>query len=207
MEKILLSLVSAGLGFFFSQLFNAVGYLRRPKFQVSHFGNGVLSSYTGSGDDEEPWQIELGFFVDNTGKNPAKNVRIFVSELHTWDVETGTFDEAVFSFSELRRPIDVLPSGETIRVLFGSIQGNNCSLEIPFENQRDRDQNEYLDSDTRFKKKFKATFHIFCDDKNSSWKRILEFDPSDGDEWSQGLLEEYDSLDFRKSIVMPLSAH
>lgn len=47
MEKILLSLLSIVVGFVVSQSFNFVNYVRRPRFRLTHWSDGVFSSYTG----------------------------------------------------------------------------------------------------------------------------------------------------------------
>ena len=200
MEKLILSLVRAAFGFFFSQFFNIITYFRRARFKSVHHEIGVMSSYTGGAD--EPWEIELGFYLENCGSNPAKNTRIFVSEICRWCEESNCFEEIFFSFSELKRPIDVLPAGQSVRVVFSKISGSRCHLEIPFENDRDISGNEFIDADTRFYKRFRANFFVICDDRNSSFETLLEFDPGSEDHAS-GLLEDYDSLEFRTSILLP----
>ena len=204
MEKLLLSLVSALLGFFFSQFFNLVAYYRIPKFRVLNHREGVLSAYSGD-PPETPWEIELGVFLENFGRNPSKNTRIFVSNICVWNSEDGGFEETTFSFSELARPIDILPSCECVRVIFAKITGNSCCLEVPFESTRDKKENEFLSS-SRFSMKFRAKVFVCCDDKNSSKEFVLEFDPSADEEWSARFLEVYDSVEFRRSIVMPKPA-
>ena len=120
-----------------------------------------------------------------------------------WNRESDQFEEIAFSFSELSRPIDILPSGDCIRVLFDKIISSACHLEIPFESSRDERENEFVSSDTRFMRKFRAKFFVCCDDKNAAKGFTLEFDPNSDQEWSAGFLEDYDSLEFRRSIVMP----
>lgn len=202
MESVLLLLLSAVIGFIFSQLFDFIAYYRRPKFRVGNHSDGVLSAYTGD-PPETPWEIELGFFLENFGKNPSRNTRIFASEVCVWDSKLNQFEETNFSFAELSRPIDILPAGECVRVLFAKITREECCLEMPFESQRDAKANEYLASDTRFGTRFRAKFYVLSDDKNSSEVFTLIFDPSADEEWTAKLLEEYDSADFRRSVVMP----
>jgi hypothetical protein len=201
-EEVALSLVSAAIGFFFSQFFNFVEFIRRPRFKVVNHSDGVLSSYTG-GDSDTPWEIELGFYLDNKGWNPAKNLRVFISELCVWNAETSKFDETLLGFSELQRPIDLLPSKQSLRVIIGKITGDDCSLRINFEGDIQADEIEFLASDTRFKTKFRAKLFFFCDDQNSSSSVTLEFDPSSDEDWTANFFEQYDSLEFRRSIVMP----
>ena len=202
MEKLILSLLSAAFGFFLSQFLNLLAYFRRPRFRVLNHQEGLLSAYTGD-PPETPWEIELGFFLENHGKNPSRNTRIFVSDLSVWDEKKGEFSETTFSFSELSRPIDVLPAGECIRVLFAKISSESCYAQIPFEAERDEKENEYLSSDTRFAKKLRAKFFVSCDDPNSSKTFTLIFDPNVDSEWAAGFLEDYDSLEFRRAVVMP----
>jgi hypothetical protein len=202
MEKLVISLFSAALGFFFSQFFNLVGYLRRPKFKIANHGDGVLSFYCGS-PPEAPWEIELGFFLDNKGRNPAKNIRIFVSELCVWDADKKCFEETLLGYSELRRPVDILPSGQNIRVLLGRILGDDCSLRIDFKDELNEDDAAFLSSDTRFQTRFRAKTFIFCDDPNSSTSTILEFNPSADEEWGKVFFADYEDIEFRRSIVMP----
>lgn len=202
MQELILSLVGAGFGFFFSQFFNLVGYIRRPRFRLISHGHGVLSAYSGD-PPETPWEIELGFFLENCGRNPAKNTRVFVSELSTWNDAEGKFQETTLGFSELKRPIDVLPAGECARVILGKISGRRCSLDVKFASDLEGDEKEFLDSDTRFSKRFRANIFVFCDDRNASFQQELVFNPDAEGEWSAGLIEDYDSQEFRRSILMP----
>lgn len=82
MDKILISIFSAVLGFALSQSFNLVNFVRRPRFRAKNYSDGIISSYTGDPPDT-PWEIELGFYLENHGRNVAKNTRIFVSDFRT----------------------------------------------------------------------------------------------------------------------------
>ena len=202
MNELVLTLVAAAAGFFFSQFFNIVDYFRRPKFKIISHGEGVISGYTGDPPDTA-WEIELGFYLENIGANPAKNTRIFVSELFTWNDEKDEFEETLMGFSALRRPIDVIPSGQAVRVLLGKISGDDCSLRMPLVSPQYEDEDEFLESDTRFKKKFRVRIFVSCDDRNSAKDLVVEFNPQADTEWCSEFLQDYDSVEFRKSITMP----
>ena len=182
-ERIILALVSALIGFFLSQFINIVKYFRKPKFRVRGRDGDVISSYTGN-PPETPTEVELGFTLENYGKNPAKNTRIFISELRTAKDIVTNLDDTTLEFTELRRPVDIIPSGEAITVVLGKISSDKRFLEIPIQNG---ELDSTVNSDTRGKNIFAARFHIYCDDPNSSTVLNIVFDPSK-DEWASILL-------------------
>lgn len=199
MEKILISALSAILGFALSQTFNFVNFVRRPKFRVKHWGDGILSSYTGD-PPETPWEIELGFYLENQGRNSAKNTRIFVSDIKT-SFADGDLEETSIELLEIRRPIDLIPPKECIRVKLGTIRSSNCELELNLESPLDDTDSDAISADTRGKIRFSAKFHVSCDDNNSFSTFVLDFSP-DKDDWASSLLEDY-TQDRIKNLARP----
>ena len=201
MEKILISFVSALLGFLLSQSFNFVSYLRRPRFRVRHWTDGVLSSYTGD-PPETPWEIELGFFLENYGKNPAKNTRIFVSDIKVAKTSRCRPELTSIELLEIKRPLDFIPSSECVKVKLGSISGVTCELALDLDLPIDEDEAEMIGADTRGSVHFSAKFHITCDEKNSSKSFTLDFRP-DQNEWASSLLEDY-TEEYLDSATRPI---
>lgn len=186
MEKILLSLLSALLGFLVSQSFNFVNYLRRPKFRVKHWTDGVSSSYTGD-PPEAAWEIELGFFLENFGRNPAKNTRIFVSDIRGGTSSNDELELTSIELLELKRPLDLIPAGECVAVRLGLISGDRCELELSLQSPPDEEQASMIGADTRGKIRFSAKFYVSCDDRNSFTSFTLDFRP-DKNEWAASFL-------------------
>lgn len=185
-QQILLSLIGAIIGFAVSQSFNVVRFLRRPKFAASHFGHGVISSYTGD-PPETPSSVTLGFYLENVGRNPAKNTRVFLSKLGSSVTSEEPTEEGIFEFSELRRPIDIIPPGESVLIELGTIDSEDQHLKILFAVEGKEELYDYVEADTRGKKKFDAKFQIFCDDLNSFTIIELEFRPTE-ESWSGEIL-------------------
>lgn len=200
MEKILLAVLSALLGFMLSQTFNLVSYLRRPKFRVGHWTDGVLGSYTGD-PPETPWEIELGFHLENFGKNPAKNTRIFVSDIQTADRSDTSLQPTSIELLELKRPIDLLPSKEPVSIYLGVIKSSMCDLDLNLQSPLNDEQLGMISADTRGKTRFVAKFHISCDDKNSFHSFSLDFCP-DKNDWASSLLDDY-TIDHLNSVTRP----
>ncbi len=172
--KILLSLLGVILGFALSQSMNIINFLRRPRFKVEHFGDGVISSYTGD-PPETPSEIIFGFHLKNTGFLPAKNIRILISNLKTKENETDDWLDSVMDIVELAKPIDFLPPGEVLRFALGIIDSRGKSLSLYLENDIGTESGDFVESDTRGKNIFSADFHIICDNKGSYDKISLSF--------------------------------
>jgi len=189
MEKLLLSLAGAFAGFLLSQSFNFVSYLRRPKFAVSNYTDGVASSYTGD-PPETPWEIELGFYLQNRGKNPALKTRIFVSEVRASTNADGNMELTTIELLELKRPIDFIPAGECVLVPLGKITGNTAYLSLYLNDSLEEDRIHLIEADTRGCIRFSAKFYVTCEDKNSSRSFTLHFRP-DTNEWASAFLEDY----------------
>ncbi|MCB2099140.1 MAG: hypothetical protein KDE05_16025 [Parvularculaceae bacterium] len=185
LQDALVALIGAIIGFAVSQSVNVIQYLRRPKFSVHD--SGVISSYTGDPPDV-PAEVMLGFFLKNIGRNSAKNTRIFISELRTAEDSGKHLDDGPFEFSELQKPIDIIPVGESILVLFGKINSKTRHLQIPFKSDLPEDYREIIESETRNKKVFSAKFRVYCDDPNSYFAFELKFDLNDH-EWASVLWE------------------
>lgn len=200
MEKILLSIISALLGFALSQSFNFVSYLRRPRFRVKHWSDGVLSSYTGD-PPETPWEIELGFYLENYGKNPAKNIRVFVSDIKSSEKSDGELELTSIELLELKRPIDLVPSNECVEVRLGTISSDKCTLDLNLHSAPNENAMGFIDADTRGKIRFSAKFFISCEEKNSFKSFVLEFRP-DKNDWASSLLEDY-TEDHLISVTRP----
>jgi hypothetical protein len=200
MEKILLSFISALLGFLLSQSFNFVSYLRRPRFRVRHWTNGVASSYTGD-PPETPWEIELGFFLENYGKNPAKNTRIFVTDIKGAKASQDEPELTSIELLEIRRPLDFIPSGECVLVKLGTIRGDTCELALDLHTHLDEEQAGMIGADTRGSVHFSAKFYVTCEEKNSFHSLTLEFRP-DKDEYASALLEDYTN-EYLESVTRP----
>jgi hypothetical protein len=203
MEKVLLSAFSALQGFTLSQSFNFVSFLRRPKFRVRHWEDGVLASYTGD-PPETPWEIELGFYLENCGKNPARHVRVFVSDLRASNGGNDQLDLTSIELLELRRPIDLIPSGECVAVKLGTIKSDRCELDLCLQSPPDADQLDIIGADTRGKVRFSAKFYISCDDKNSFKELSLEFRP-DRNDWASSFFEDY-TPEYLDSVARPKAA-
>ena len=186
MEKILISLFSVILGFLLSQSVNIVKYLRRPKFKITQVNNGVIGCYTGE-PPEEPSEVTLGFHLENCGHNPAKNARIFVSNLKVSRNSDENMEDSILPFTELRRPIDIIPPGESIIITIGKIRSDQQHLEMLYQNPEDAEG--FFEADTRYKRYFSARFHIQCDDSNSSTVLDLNFDPMKYD-FAFGILDD-----------------
>lgn len=200
MEKILLSFVSALLGFLFSQSFNFVSYLRRPRFRIKHWSDGVVSSYTGD-PPETPWEIELGFFLENCGKNSAKNTRVFVSDIKGAKGSNEPLNLTSIELLEITRPLDLIPPGECVLVKLGKISGDTCDLALSLHLPIDEDQAGLIGADTRGGVRFSAKFYISCDDKNSFESFSLDFRP-DEHEWASSFFEDY-TEEYLDSVTRP----
>ena len=72
------------------------------------------------------WEIELGFYAKNVGRRPARNTRVFVSELSSLAGSGVEFELTSFNFCELRRPSDIIPPGEAVLVRLGRITKRNA---------------------------------------------------------------------------------
>jgi hypothetical protein len=189
MDKFVLTIFSAAIGFGFSQAFNFVAFVRRPKFRVRHWSDGVISSYTGD-PPETPWEIELGFFLENHGANIAKNVRVFVSDIMCASGLDQPLETTSIGILELKRPINVIPPGECVQIKLGVIRSDNRELRLFLHSDTDPDALEMIEAETREKTRFLAKFYISCDDKNTLKLIVLEFRP-DENEWASLLLEDY----------------
>lgn len=185
MKKSLLSLIGAIIGFAVSQFFNLVKYMRRPRFEASH--SGVLSTYTGN-PPSEPGEITLGFFLLNKGRNPARNIRVFISDLRTASEPNSLLEDSPLELSELQRPIDILPSGESVLIKLGEVNSRDRTLMIPFANNVREETLWIVESHTRMQTEFSVKFHIFCDDANSAKIFVLKFSIS-RDELAMATLE------------------
>ena len=186
LEKILISVLGAIVGFLLSQSVNIVRYFRRPRFRTTNFEDGVLNCYTGS-PPETPSEVTFGFYLQNNGYNPAKNTRIFVSELRSADNPDGKMEESLLEFSELKRPVDIIPPGETIMVRLGTVRSDQQHLDINYQEALEGE--DVSEPDTRHKKAFSAKFHIHCDDVNSSTILQLRFCPAKGG-WAYDILHD-----------------
>lgn len=189
MDKILVAIFSAFLGFGLSQAFNFISFIRRPRFRVKHWSDGVLSSYTGD-PPETPWEIELGFLLENFGRNIAKNVRVFVSDIKCASEANGPFEMTSIELLELKRPIDMIPGGECIHIKLGVIKSHTRELDLSLESNADPEALGMIEADTRGKKIFSAKFYVVCDDKDSFTSLSLEFRP-DKNEWASSFFEDY----------------
>ncbi|MGE0774613.1 MAG: hypothetical protein AB7G25_09390 [Sphingomonadaceae bacterium] len=200
MEKVLLSILGALLGFTLSQAFNFVNFLRRPKFRVKYWDDGVLSSYTGD-PPETPWEIDLGFYLENYGKNPAKNTRIFVSYISGSENSDQKPELTSIELLELKRPIDLIPSRECVAVKLGTITSEKAELELCLHSPLDEEDSGLIGADTRGKVRYSAKFYVTCDDKNSFRAFSLDFRP-DKNEWASSLLEDYNE-EYLASLTRP----
>ncbi|MCD2323487.1 hypothetical protein LQ953_05595 [Sphingomonas sp. IC-56] len=196
MDKLLLSAFSAMLGFMLSQSFNFINYIRRPRFGTDHFEDGVISTYMGD-PPETPWEIQLGFYLKNCGRNPARNTRVYVSAVKAASKSSADLSTTSTEIYELRRPLDFIPPGENVRVELGTIKGDSCDLRLCLNSPLDEEESGMVEADTRGMVRFSATFYVSCDDKNSFQSFVLEFRP-DLNEWAASLFEDYtvDYLDF-----------
>jgi hypothetical protein len=190
-EKVALAVFSGILGFALSQLFNLIEFLRRPRFRVRSFGHGVVSSYTGD-PPEAPWEIDLGFYLENHGKRAAKNTRVFVSTLSVSEGGNSPFEETSLEFRELKSPVDLIPSGEAVLLKFGKITGETHSLKLNLKHETNLNLDlDFSESDTREKRAFSGKFFVTCEDKNSIDILALEFRPDRAD-WAGQMIAEYD---------------
>lgn len=203
MEKILLSFASALLGFLVSQSFNFVNYVRRPRFRVKHWNHGILSSYTGD-PPETPWDIELGFFLENYGKNPAKNVRVFVSDIQGATISDNHLRLTSIELLELKRPVDLLPPGECVSVKLGKISGDKAEINFFLQSSLGEEELEMIGADTRGCVRFSAKFYVSCDDKNAYRSFLLDFRP-DKDEWVASFFEDY-TKEYLDGLTCPKSS-
>lgn len=185
-EQILLSAFGILLGFFLSQSFNVVRYLRRPKFRSTTNG-GVISGYTG-GDDEPAFAV-VGFYLENCGWSVAKKTRIFISSFRSANSKSESLEEGFFYLSEVSPPLDIIPPGEAVRIELGRVIAGEGELRIQLENSQE-DIEESVAADTRNKFVFEADFHIVCEEAASHTKLTLTFDLTE-DGWDQVLLDEF----------------
>lgn len=190
-QRVFITLFGAIIGFLLSQSINVVKFYRWPKFKIGSFEHGVFALFTGN-PPEIPAEVELGFYIKNIGRNPALSTRVFVSEIGTVKSAKETKEECLIGFTELSRPIDVIPPNELIRIKFGQITSETRCLELNFQNETDALGSEYLCSDTRDKKSFAAKIYITCDDVSSAKSFSVKFDPAK-DELAEGIWSEEDS--------------
>ncbi|WP_230772774.1 hypothetical protein [Sphingomonas sp. Leaf4] len=200
MEKLLLAAVSAFIGFILSQSINVFSYVRRPKFRTKHHLSGVISTYSGD-PPETPWEIELGFLLENFGYNPAINTRVFIS-----NIACSTFSEIDPELTsdemvELKRPIDMIPSGECVSVKIGTIRGDKAELDINSQSDLSEEYLGMFGADTRGAVRFSAKFYVMCDDKNSLTMLNIEFRP-DRHEFSSDLIQDF-TPEYVESITLP----
>jgi hypothetical protein len=189
MEKVLLSLLSAIVGFALSQSFNLVNFLRRPRFRVKEWTDGVLSSYTGN-PPETPWEIELGFYLENSGINPAKNIRVFISD---FKISTNSEIEPELTsidFLELERPVDILPAEECVAIKLGVMKSDSREIHLNLHKTPTESQLGLIGADTRDAVRLEVKFLMICDNQNTFQCMIFKFRP-DLNEWSSNLLQDY----------------
>lgn len=188
-QQIVLSLIGVIVGFALSQSFNVLKFIRRPKFNVENFSDGIVSSYTGA-PPETPSEVIFGFYLKNTGFNPAVNTRVFISDLRSARGIDEPFSDGVFEFSELMKPVDIIPPGEAVIVVLGHITSSMPHLEIHFKDKgKLGEMIEFVEADTRGRKSFAAKFHITCDSLDSFTTLELEFHPT-SDKWAAGILDD-----------------
>jgi hypothetical protein len=200
MEKVFLSVLSALLGFTPSQTFNLISFLRRPRFKLRHWSDGVGSVYTGD-PPETPWEIELGFFLENSGWNSAKNTRVFVSDIRRCRKSNDPLEHTSIELLELKRPIDLIPAKECVAITLGTIRSDHCSLVLNLQTPLDEQQLDLIAADTRGMTRFSAKFYVSCDDKNSFEVFKLDFRP-DQNEWASSLLEDY-TVEYLDGLTRP----
>lgn len=179
-QRIALTLIGALIGFLFSQSINILSFFRKPKFSIKDRGSGIVSTYSGGDSSDEPADMKLGFWVQNIGYETALNTRVFVSSIEARDSEVDDWEDLGFEFSELERPIDIIPPETSFLVSVGSItsESKSLSLRLTFFGRDEIDQN--LSADTHMKKQFRIEFVFLCDNKNSYLKQTFVFDVSDG---------------------------
>ena len=187
-QKVLLSLLGVVLGFMLSQSINIVRYFRRPKFRLRNYDDGVLSCYTGD-TPETPSEVEFGFYLENNGLNPAKNSRVFLSELRSAAAKENQLDDALLEFSELAKPIDLIPPGEAVKIVLGKLTSDKPYLVIGFEKENSDDLAESIEADTRWKKFFSAKFYVTCDNLDSFTIIEVDFRP-ESDGWAASILSD-----------------
>lgn len=200
MEKFLLSFISAVIGFALSQSFNLVSFIRRPKFRVKNWSDGVVSNYTGDPPDT-PWEIDLGLYLENNGKNPAKNTRVFVSDIRTAKNSLDNLELTSIDLMELKRPVDFIPPGECVLVRLGKISGDTCELNLNLHSAIDEDCAGMIGADTRGCVRFSAKFFVSCDDENSFHTFDLDFRPDEND-WSSSFFEDY-TQEYLRDVTLP----
>jgi hypothetical protein len=160
-----------------------------PRFGVKHWSDGVVSSYSGS-PPETPWEIDLGFVLENRGKNPAKNTRVFVSDFRAAKSSEDELELTSIELLELKRPLDMIPAGECVLVQLGRISGDTCELVLALQKPTEQDQADVIGADTRGCIRFSAKIYVSCDDKNSFDSFSLQFRP-DKSEWASSFFEDY----------------
>ena len=175
-QRIALALIGALIGFLLSQSINVLAYFRRPKFSINDQTSGVVSAYTGGDSDDEPAYQNLGFWVQNTGYETAFNTRIFISGIEVREAEVDDWEDIGFEFSELERPIDIIPPRKSVLITVGSItsQSKSLSLRLIFFGRDEIDLN--VSADTYMKKQFRIELEILCDNRYSYFKQKIVFD-------------------------------
>ncbi len=186
-DRLFVSIVSVFIGFLLSQSFDVVRYFRRPRFYVDKNDKGIMSSYTGD-PPETPAEIVFGFRLKNIGKNPARNTRIFISEIFCYNKKVK--EEVGLDYSELKRIVDIIPPGETVSCYVGKIDTDGFHLKLNFQDDDENDVRWYIEADTRGKAIFDIIFHVVCDDVNSISKFTIHFDPSE-DLVGKMIIEDY----------------
>ncbi|MEP4704110.1 MAG: hypothetical protein ABJZ62_04590 [Hyphomicrobiales bacterium] len=178
-HRIALTLIGALIGFLLSQSINVLAFFRRPKFSINNRFSGIVSAYTGGDSTCEPAYQNLGFWIENTGYETALNTRIFISNIEVREVEEDSWEDLGFEFSELEKPIDIIPPGKSVLVTVGSItsQSKSLSLRLIFFGRDEIDQN--LNADTFMKKQYRIEFVVLCDNKNSHLSQKVVFDLTD----------------------------
>ena len=178
-QRIALTLIGALIGFLLSQSINVLAYFRRPKFSINDRASGVVSAYTGGDSDDEPAYQNLGSWIQNTGYETALNTRVFISNIEVREAAADDWEDIGFEFSELEKPIDIIPSRKSVLVTVGSItsQSKSLSLRLIFFGRDEIDQN--VSADTYMKKQFRIEFVILCDNKYSYLKQQVIFDLTD----------------------------
>lgn len=173
--RILASVVGAVIGFALSQSINLISYYRRPRFEVEQNESGVLSCWSANPPEDAP-EIILGFHLKNIGRNPAKNVRIFLSHLRTARNPSGSLTDASSCFVEVRRPIDIIPSQETVEVRISKIDCMKRSAIFYLENDHHTEEDHplrYMETDTLGARRLVFDIYITCDDQNSGVRSTI----------------------------------
>lgn len=194
MGEALIAVLGAAVGYVLSQLLNLIEFFRRPRFRIVHFSDGVLSAYTGDPPDT-PWEVELGFSLENCGTNPAKGLRVFVSQMMVFPEHEPDGRPTILDIVELRRPIDLLPPGESVAIKLGTISSDSCSLLL--NKAENSEEDDLVDCDTRGSKSFDVRVYVCRDNDNSSRSFNLKFRPGTNG-LSEELLRDYDEIDWMK---------